>query len=164
MVYVAEKAEVESKSIATVIQHFSLRLSVILSVALKGIDVFQMQDGRGSPYGKLTDGKQRRMHQTIRQKRTDDQYEKWQASREKCCGRKEEGKEGARTANRACGEIDTESLLMVSLAVTLGKVRRRAGSAATDEFANLLHQQKFNLSVFKQRIKTSRDAKLSRKM
>lgn len=40
------------------------------------------------------------------------------------------------------------------------KIRGRAGSTATDEFINLLHQENFNRSLFKQKIKTSEDSQV----
>lgn len=43
-----------------------------------------------------------------------------------------------------------EGLLVVSLAVTLDKIREINGSAAIDEVNNLQHQDNFNVPVFKE--------------
>lgn len=73
---------------------------------------------------------------------------------------KKEDKEGEGAAKRSCCENNVESMLVVSLAVTMEKTMGRAGSAATDEVIHLLHQENFNLSVFKQMIKASGDCQI----
>lgn len=50
--------------------------------------------------------------------------------------------------------------MVVSLEVTLEKIRGRAVSTATDEVINFLHQDNFNLLVLKQMIKTSGDCQV----
>lgn len=59
-----------------------------------------------------------------------------------------------------CRENSVERLLVVSLTVTLHKIRDRAGSAATDEFLSILHQENFNISVLKEVIKNSADCQV----
>ena len=50
-----------------------------------------------------------------------------------------------------------EHMMAMSLALTLQNVSRRAGKETTDEVIQLLHDDKFNLNVFKKLVKSSSD-------
>lgn len=70
MVGVMGKLDVESKSIAPIIQNFGLRSFVTLSVALKGGDAVQIQEDTGAKIGKLTETKNISDHKQHRNRRT----------------------------------------------------------------------------------------------
>lgn len=164
MADVIEKLVVESRYIAPVNQAFYLRFSVTLLVVLKDWDVFQMQEDPGAPIGKLIERNQRRMSQTISHGQADDQFENSPPINDNCSWTKKEDKEGEGASRSAWSENSVERMLVVSLAVKLEKIRGWGKSADTDEFIKLLHQENFNLLVFKQMIKNSGDCQESFKM
>lgn len=55
--------------------------------------------------------------------------------------------------NRHC----VERFLMHSIVVTSDNIKHKAGTSAIDEPIDFLCQEKFNLSVFKEIVKISRD-------
>lgn len=138
-------------------QNVDLRFSVTLSMALRDGDVVQMQEDTGAPIGKLTERNQRRISQTIIHRPAEDKSENWPPINDNCSATKEVDKERVGAVKSAFGANSVENMLVVSLAVPLDKSRGRAGSAATDEAIELLHQGNFNVSVFKQMSKTSAD-------
>lgn len=95
------------------------------------------------------------MSQTITDRRADEQSENCPPSNETTSGSKEEGKKGAILVETLCSDNRVERFLVVFLALKLDNIRDRAGQAATNEVINILHQENFNLSVFKEMIKSS---------
>ena len=64
----------------------------------------------------------------------------------------------SRTASmREEWKTEMEHMMAMSLALTLQNVSRRAGKETTDEVIQLLHDDKFNLNVFKKLVKGSSD-------
>lgn len=54
-----------------------------------------------------------------------------------------------REAETVTHESCSERLLVVSLAVTLDKIRNKAGSEAIDEVIKILHQKKSNRDILR---------------
>lgn len=99
------------------------------------------------------------MSQNVTHRTTEEQSRNWLSGNHNFLTRKDCGKEVAILAETKLLEHSVERLLVVSLAVSLDKIRHRAGSAVTDEFINILHQENFNQAVFMEMIKKSGDCK-----
>lgn len=93
--------------------------------------------------------------QTVINKTIHEESKNWKPCNKNCSGTQMEDKERAGTAKSTCGENSAQSLLLISLHVTLENIRGRAGSPGTDEVSRLFDGQNFNLSGFNQIQKAS---------
>lgn len=144
MIDVTEKYDVKSKSIATVSQKFELKFPV----NVKDGDVVQMPEDLTTTSEQKAVSKWQTMAQTIKQRQAEDQSQNWPM-------REDDGKEIEMVEETQCRENLVESFLVVSLTMMFNKSSNWAVSAVTDEIINGLHQENFNLAVFKQMIKNS---------
>lgn len=64
------------------------------------------------------------------------------------------------TAETGTGGAMLQRMVVISIAVTLEKMRGAMGSRATDELIELLHNDNFDLDMFRNMIKTCADCQL----
>ena len=64
-----------------------------------------------------------------------------------------------RTATNTGGAM-VQRMVVISIAVTLDKMRGEMGSRATDELIELLHSENFDLEMFKNMIKSWEDCQV----
>ena len=91
----------------------------------------------------------------------EDNSEQWSATEDSrvVAARGGESGTGDRTATNTGGAM-VQRMVVISIAVTLDKMRGEMGSRATDELIELLHSENFDLEMFKNMIKSWEDCQV----
>ena len=112
----------------------------------------------------LQHSKQPTMSQTVQQEPMEENSDQCPASNQlgQLQGTRPEKRE--KTEGRRAGATETgtpmvQRLVVVSIAVSLEKMRGSGGTSATNELIDLLHNDNFNLELFRRMIKSSSDCR-----